>query len=159
MKQQVIGIADMGTSADPNAVIVTFALGSCIALILHDPVRRCGGMLHYMLPQSLVSPDQARERPFMFADTGVPMLFSAMLALGCRKKDLVTKVTGGGQILDDRGVFNIGGRNHAALHKILAEAAVSIAAEDVGGSHCRTPRLYVATGRVTITTRVGVREL
>ncbi len=37
MKQFVVGVGDGGVSRDPEAVIMTFALGSCIAVMLHDP--------------------------------------------------------------------------------------------------------------------------
>ena len=37
-KSITVDIADIKTSDDPDSVIVTYALGSCIAVILHDPV-------------------------------------------------------------------------------------------------------------------------
>ena len=90
-----VDIADLKVSADPDAVIVTYALCSCIAVIVYDPVRKAGGMIHYMLPMSETSPEKARERPAMFADTGIPLLFHSMYALGCKKQNLIVKVAGG----------------------------------------------------------------
>lgn len=151
-----VDIADLKVSADPSVVMTTYALGSCIAVILHDPVRRVGGMLHYMLPLSTVSPEKARETPGMFADTGVPLLFERMYALGCRKPDLVVRVAGGGTLHDDRGTFDIGQRNYTILRKMFWKVGVLIAAEDVGGRVSRTARLVVATGEVII--RSGGKE-
>jgi chemotaxis protein CheD len=159
VKLVTVDIADLQVSADPDAVLVTYALGSCIAVILYDPGRRVGGMIHYMLPLSSCSPEKAKSRPAMFADTGIPLLFHSMYALGCNKRDLVVKVVGGGAPLDDNGVFEIGPRNHTMVRKMLWKAGVAIAAEDTGGKLSRTPKLYVDTGRVTIRSQEAEREL
>ena len=154
-----VDIADLATSKESDAVIVTYALGSCIAVVLYDPVRRAGGMIHYMLPLSSTNPDKAREKPAMFADTGVPLLFERMYSMGCEKKDLVVKVAGGGQLYDDHGTFEIGKRNYTVLRKMLWKNNVLIQAEDVGGMKSRTVRLWVADGRVVIRSAGGEEEL
>lgn len=154
-----VDISDFRVTDEPDDVLVTWALGSCIAVMVHDPVRRAAGMIHYMLPLAEAAPERARERPSMFADTGVPLLFHAMYALGCRKPDLVVKVAGGSTLNDDRGVFQIGKRNHAILRKMLWKAGILVAAEDVGGSKWRTVRLHVGSGRCTVTSPGEETEL
>lgn len=146
----VVDIADIKVSNDPSATLVTYALGSCIAVAVHDPVRRIGGMIHYMLPVASVSPEKARDTPAMFADTGVPLLFERVYALGTRKSDLVVKVVGGGFIFDDNNTFGIGKRNYAVLLKIFARVGVVIEAADVGSQKSRTARLSVGTGTLTV---------
>ncbi len=150
MSQVTVEISDLRVSGNPEDVIVTYALGSCIAVIVHDPVRKVGGMIHYMLPLSEISPEKAKDKPAMFADTGIPELFRTMYGLGCDKKDLVVKVTGGGALYDDKGVFSIGKRNYTVLRKMFWKAGVIIAAEDVGGAKSRTARLWVGDGRCTV---------
>jgi chemotaxis protein CheD len=145
-----VDVSDLQVSADPAATLVTYALGSCIAVLVHDPVRVAGGMIHYMLPLSEAAPEKARARPGMFADTGIPLLFQSMYALGCDKKDLVVKVAGGGSLFDDRGLFSIGKRNYTILRKMFWKAGVIIRAEDVGGARSRTARLHVGSGRCTV---------
>lgn len=158
-KMLTVDIADLRVSADPNVVLITYALGSCIAVMLHDPKRRLGGMIHYMLPLSSIAPDKAVHRPAMFADTGIPRLFHEMYALGSRKQDLVVKVAGGAAIYDDKGTFNIGKRNHTILRKMLWKTGVMTTAEDVGGNRSRTTRLDIGTGRVTVKSRGEETEL
>jgi len=150
LSQVTVEISDLRVSGNPEDVIITYALGSCIAVIVHDPVRKVGGMIHYMLPLSEISPEKAKDRPAMFADTGIPELFRTMYGLGCDKKDLVVKVTGGGALYDDKGLFNIGKRNYTVLRKMFWKAGVIIAAEDVGGAKSRTARLWVGDGRCTV---------
>jgi chemotaxis protein CheD len=148
--QIVVDISDIQVSTNPDAVLVTYALGSCIGVMVYDPVRKAAGMIHYMLPLSSVSPDKAKQKPAMFADTGVPLLFEKMYKLGCEKKNLVVKVAGGGALYDDKGTFNIGSRNYTVLRKMLWKNGVIIKGEDVGGKKSRTVRLHVGTGRVTV---------
>ena len=151
MSLVVVEIADLKVSSNPEVTLVTYALGSCIAVVVHDPKQKAGGMIHYMLPLSETSPDKAKDRPAMFADTGIPMLFHAMYALGCKKENLVVKVTGGGSLYDDNGRFQIGQRNYTILRKMFWKAGVMVTAEDVGGTKSRTARLFVDSGRCTIT--------
>ena len=149
----VVDIADLAVSNDPAESLITYSLGSCIGVVVHDPAAHVGGMLHYMLPDSQLSPEKARLSPAMFCDTGVPKLFRAAYELGAAKQRLVVKVAGGAQLLDDNGTFNIGKRNYLALRKIFWKNGVLIAAENVGGSLSRTVRLDVATGAVTVKSR------
>ena len=97
-----VDIADYKVSADPDAVLITYALGSCIGVMVHDPIRKAAGLIHYMLPLSTTMPEKAKSRPAMFADLGIPLLFHAMYALGCEKQNLVVKVAGGGTLGADR---------------------------------------------------------
>jgi chemotaxis protein CheD len=159
MNLVTVEISDLQVSGDPEAVIVTYALGSCIAVIVYDPVRRAGGMIHYMLPLSETAPEKAKARPAMFADTGIPLLFQTLYAQGCEKRSLVVKVAGGGALYDDKGIFAIGKRNYTILRKMFWKAGVIIAAEDVGGAKSRTARLYVGTGRCTISSQGEEVEL
>jgi len=149
----VVDIADLAVSNDPAESLITYSLGSCIGVVVHDPAAHVGGLLHYMLPDSQLSPEKARLSPAMFCDTGVPKLFRAAYELGAAKQRLVVKVAGGAQLLDDNGTFNIGKRNYLALRKIFWKNGVLIAAENVGGSLSRTVRLDVATGAVTVKSR------
>ncbi len=159
MNNLIVDIADIKVSNDPDQVIVTYALGSCIAVMLYDPTVRVGGMIHYMLPLSSVSPDKAKVKPAMFADTGVPTLFETMYKMGAKKENMVVKVAGGGKLYDDKGTFDIGRRNYTVLRKMFWKNKVLIESEDVGGAKSRTARLFVADGRVTIHSQGEESEL
>ncbi len=142
-----VGVGDCKVSNAADSVLATYALGSCIAVAIHDPVAAVGGLLHFMLPESSVNPNKASQNPFMFADTGIPLMFHAAYGLGAEKRRLVVRAAGGAQVMDESGVFNIGKRNHLALRKILWKAGVMIHGEEIGGTASRTVRLEVATGR------------
>jgi len=146
----VVGVADCRISANPEAVLVTYALGSCIAVMIHDPVAGVGGLLHFMLPESGLDRVKAQQNPFMFADTGIPRLFHGAYEQGADKRRLMVWVAGGAQVMDPAGVFNIGKRNHLAMRKILWKAGVLVHSEEVGGVISRTVRLEVGSGRVLL---------
>lgn len=143
-------MGEFEVSSDPSSVLVTHALGSCIAVLVHDPVRQVGGMIHYMLPLSSLTPEKSRAKPAMFADTGVPLLFHRMYALACQKSNLVVRVVGGASIHDDSGTFEIGRKNYVMLRKMFWKVGVSVRSEAVGGVVARTARLFVGGGRATV---------
>lgn len=145
-----VGIGGLEVSDDRGSVIITHGLGSCIAIVLYDPVRKAGGMLHFQLPTAQLSPKRARQSPGTFADTGIPLLFEKMYALGSVKRNLIVKAAGGGNFHGDSGTFDIGKRNHTTMRKIFWKAQVLVAAEDVRGSRSRTVRLFLDTGQVTV---------
>jgi chemotaxis protein CheD len=159
MSEITVGISEMQVSARPDDFLVSYALGSCIAVIAHDPVLKVGGLIHFMLPVSSASPEKAKENPMMFADTGVPLLFHELYDKGCQKKDLVVKVAGGGKLYDDHGTFNIGQRNYTMVRKMFWQRGVVIRAEDVGGSVPRTVRLSIGTGAVQISSQGKEKSL
>ena len=153
MRTVVVDIADFKVSNDPDTILITYSLGSCIGLAIYDPAARVGGLLHFMLPESTLSPEKARANPAMFCDTGVPRLFHVAYELGAQKSRLQVKVAGGAMLLDENGTFNIGKRNYLALRKLLWKNGVLIDAEDVGGCISRTLSLNLATGAVAVKSR------
>jgi len=156
----IVGIADMQVSKEPEAMLISFALGSCIGVTLYDPLVRVGGLLHFMLPDSQIDLQKSQKNPWMFADTGIPLFFREAYKLGAEKKRIQVKVVGGAQVLDDSSYFNIGKRNYLALRKIFWTNNVLIHAEDIGGSVNRTIRLEIGSGRVWVkTSGDGEREL
>ena len=78
----IVGISDCKVTRDADSVLVTYALGSCIAVAMHDPVTKVSGLLHYMLPESNIDAKKAEQNPYMFADTGIPRLIEAVKAAG-----------------------------------------------------------------------------
>ena len=150
MSTLVVGIGDCQVSKDPECSIITYALGSCIAIVIHDPVAGVGGILHFMLPESSLDPVKAEKNPFLFADTGIPNLFRSAYHLGAEKKRIAVTVAGGSQMMDSQGTFNIGKRNGLAMRKILWKAGVIIQAEHLGGVVSRTVRLEVGSGKIML---------
>jgi len=146
----VVGVGDMKVSNDPEIVLATYSLGSCIGLTIFDPLSKVGGILHYMLPESKIDSVKAKKNPYMFGDTGIPLLFKESYKLGANKNRLKVKVVGGAQILDQNGLFNIGKRNYLILRKLFWKNNVMIDFEDVGGNVNRTLKLEINSGKTIL---------
>jgi len=146
----IIHVSDAKVSADSNDVLTTYSLGSCIAVCLYDPATHIGGMLHYQLPNSSIEPDRAKEKPFMFADTGMRLLIGKLVSMGAMKKRMNVKIAGGATMDAGPDGFNIGKRNHLAIRKLMWKNGMFIDAEDVGGNTPRNMYMNVADGAVTI---------
>jgi chemotaxis protein CheD len=146
----IVGVSDMKVSRDPNGVLVTYSLGSCIGIAVYDPVAGVGGLLHYMLPESSLDSAKAASNPFMFADTGIPRLFKSVYELGGIKSRMRVIMVGGSQVLDQKGFFNIGRRNEMAARKLFHRNNVVIDFADTGGNGNRTLRLAIKDGQCAL---------
>lgn len=150
--KKIVGVADMKVSKIPSDLLITYALGSCLGIVIYDPFARVGGMLHAMLPISSVDKEKAKTNPYMFVDTGLPKLFFDCYALGAQRERLVIKVAGGACInrTEKDDPFQIGKRNFSILTKLLWSNGLSISSYDVGGSLSRTMSLNISDGAVTL---------
>lgn len=147
----IVGIGELVVSNQPDHVIVTHALGSCIAVCIFDPVAGVAAMLHFLLSESRINSERARQQPAAFADTGIPLLFQMAYQYGLEKKRAIVKLAGGAETGDAGGAsFMTGRRNALAARNLLWRNGVLIRAQDVGGTTARTVHLAVEDGRVQI---------
>jgi chemotaxis protein CheD len=149
----VVGAGDCRHALGESDTLVTYALGSCIAVGIWDPVSKVAGLLHFMLPQSRPGMgDSASGHPFRYADTRTALLFRRAYELGADKRRLQVSLAGGASVVDDGGLCNVGKRNHTATRKLLWKAGVLVHAEDVGATYSRTVRLDSASGKFVVST-------
>jgi chemotaxis protein CheD len=158
MKEIVVGIADIKVSRHSDDVMVTYALGSCVAVAAYDPVAKVAGLLHFMLPSSSLNVSKARENPSMFADTGIPFLFKSCYELGADKRRMVVKIAGGANIIGEASFFRVGQKNLTVLRKILWRNGILVSGQDAGGNMNRTLRLHIQDGRVLVRRSGGSLE-
>lgn len=148
----VIGVGDMAVSNNPQVVLSTYALGSCIGVIAYDPTMKAAGILHLMLPESSISPEKAARQPAMFADTGLPALFKALTGLKGERSRLRLFVAGGASVIGGTDPFRIGERNTRVTLDYLQREGFTVRRSEVGGSINRTIHLEVNTGTVSMKT-------
>lgn len=146
----VIGVGDMAVSNNSMVTLSTYALGSCVGVIVFDPSSKAGGILHLMLPDSTISPDKATKQPAMFADTGLPLLFKALLGVRAERSRLKIFIAGGASVLNGADPFKIGERNSNAVESFLRSNGYSVVGRDLGGSVNRTVHLDIGTGKVQL---------
>jgi len=158
MNKITIGISDLNVTAAPDSII-TYALGSCIAICLYDPIIKIAGMAHIMLPSSRECP--ADHNIKKFADTGATELVRMMEIRGARRARLKAKIAGGAQmfkVVSDAA--NIGKRNTQATKEILRSMLIPLVAEDTGDDFGRTVEFFSANGILQVrTAKMGNWEL
>ena len=150
MKTTVVGISDMKVSNNIEETLITYSLGSCLGVIIYDPTVRVAGMLHSMLPLSKIDPHKAKASPYMFVDTGIPLMFKEAYRLGAEKKNIIVRAVGCSSLLDEKGFFKIGERNFTVLRKLLWKNNILIEKQDIGGTQSRTASIKVESGDVKI---------
>ncbi|OGP82640.1 MAG: chemotaxis protein CheD [Deltaproteobacteria bacterium RBG_13_65_10] len=159
MKKISVGIADLRIAQSPN-VLISYGLGSCVGVALHDPFEKIGGLAHVMLP---TASGIRTGDPLKYADSAIEMIVVRMVDAGCARGALLAKMAGGADMFlcsasDVRP--KIGERNVEAVRAKLKELRIPLVAEDVGGNYGRTVELETATGVFTVrSVRLGSKRL
>jgi len=149
-----VGVADVKVSASPN-ILITYALGSCVGIVLYDPVRKIGALGHPMLPD--ITKSVANANPAKFVNSILEYMLSELASRGCQSSYLKAKLFGGATLFagveGDRGdFFNIGPRNIEMSKALLNHYGIELAAEDTGGNFGRTILVNLANGKVRMKT-------
>lgn len=143
----VVGVGEMIAVGEP-AMLVSMALGSCVALMLSDTRAGVAGMAHVMLPAAT---DLNTALPGKYADTAVITLLEKIIELGGRRGLVVAKLAGGAQMfaVNHEGVA-IGERNVEALISMLRSEHVPVVAQETGGKVARTVEFDTRSGQVSV---------
>ena len=152
--EHFVRVAEWAVARD--GVLITLGLGSCVAIMLHDPHARVGGMAHVLLPSRSLARDQTN--PAKFPETAVPFLVTRLIAAGADRHRLVAKLAGGASMfaqLMTPGTVQMGERNIAAARAALRDGAVPIIGEAVGGERGRSVHFHTSDGRVVSRTVGG----
>lgn len=157
--QIIVGRADCRVGKTPGQVLVTHDLGSGIGLAIYDPKRAIGGLLHYMLPDSTADPTRVAGNPYVFADTGVPLLLKSMCEAGADKRRLVALAVGGAPMPEQKDGLDVGKQNFLALRKSLWKAGVLLSAKTVPESNPCTLSFEIESGRLVFKELGEQREL
>jgi chemotaxis protein CheD len=145
-----IGVGEWAVSKNPEVLLKTYALGSCVAVIIYDRAFRIAGLIHTALPDSSIDLDRKMKNPGFFVDTGLPMMIEEMKKLGASRPNVWVKLAGGATVMDPGGIFDIGKRNILAVKKVLWKSSLGPIAEDTGGIISRTVSFYVESGEVIL---------
>lgn len=141
------------------ALLVTLGLGSCVAVILHDPKMRIGGLAHVLLPAP--GPGGPGERGGRFAATAPNLLLREMRRLGATPGGVTARLAGGASMFTNLaapGTIQVGERNVLAVREALRILSIPVTGESVGGGHGRNVEFDPATGRVIVTSYAHAPE-
>ncbi len=141
----VIRIAEMSVvrNNDHARHVLKTTLGSCVGVILTDPVKDIHGLAHIMLPERQDGDSSLGK----YADTAVPALVAAMEKTGSTRKDMEAMLVGGASMFqgDDVPVLSrIGAKNVEASARVLRRLGIPVVFQDTGGT---SGRMVVFDGR------------
>lgn len=146
----IVKVAELAVATAPTR-LTALGLGSCVAVLLHDPEARVGGLAHVLLP---VPTGTARSPlPARYAQAAVPALLEAVLAAGAARYRVTARLVGGATMfanLTAPGLISIGERNTVAARRALDALGLPLAGEAVGADYGRTVVFDLAEGSVTV---------
>lgn len=131
-------------------MILTTVLGSCVSACVRDSTAGIGGMNHFMLPENAEPTTHDAVAAMRYGVYAMEMLLSELLKAGARRERLEAKVFGGGAVLANMTMLNVGDRNADFVLRYLQGEQVRIAAQDLRGSLPRRINYFPASGRVTV---------
>lgn len=148
------------TYVHPGQVVVsdepgslTTILGSCVAVCLHDPKIRVGGLNHFLLPLEAPSEELAGR----YAPTAITQLVELMQLQGAAVNRMIAHIVGGAAVLaafGKAGQQHLGMRNVAIAREMMARYRIPVASFDVGGTRGRK-LMFVPLNGVTSVHLIG----
>jgi chemotaxis protein CheD len=129
--------------ASGEDIVIGTILGSCVSVVLHDPVSKIGGMNHFLLadigyhvdvdsPQFLVSKGR-------FGIHAMELLINEMLKNGANRRELQAKVFGGANMLISSNAqgSTVPQKNIEFATRFLEKERIPVINSDVGGTKAR----------------------
>lgn len=137
--------------SNAGEMIVT-VLGSCIAACIRDRVTGIGGMNHFMLP--VMREERKDNAPVSdsarYGNWAMEYLINEILKSGGRKDNLEVKVFGGGRVLSNMSMIDVGAKNIEFVHTYLRSEGLRVVSEDVGDIFPRKVLYFPDTGSVKV---------
>lgn len=148
-----VGIGEYIITDNEDEIIITHALGSCVALIIHCKSSKHTAMAHIVLPENSSIRNQAlyKMKPGYFASDIVPKMMGYFLeGIKCNRYQLEVSVIGGAdsRLLED--VFMVGKKNVAIVSQLLKSYGIKIKHADTGGNISRTVSINSSNGHIHV---------
>ncbi|MBE7413446.1 MAG: chemotaxis protein CheD [Leptospiraceae bacterium] len=145
-----VGIAEIKIGKSPDVLRTT--LGSCIGVVLYEPVKKIGAISHIMLAKDPTGKDSLKT-PGKYGETALPLVIKAMEGEGCKIGTFYARIFGGASMfkgINSNFLQNIGENNIQITKEILQSKNIPIIVEDIGGHDGRTISLYLDDGRILL---------
>lgn len=131
--------------------VISFILGSCVAVCVWDAVSGIGGATHFLLPTW----DGRGTATPRYGSVAIPLLLQKLADAGADRSQLRAKVFGGGCLFDmmrdqTSGMEHLGTRNIETAKEFLAKAQIRIISSDLGGERGKRIEFYTKTGEAIV---------
>ena len=130
-------------------LLLVTTLGSCVSACLRDRQSGIGGMNHFMLPENGQNGGGGwASTPTRFGAYAMEVLINSVLKAGARRENLEAKLFGGGAVLRNMGVLNVGRLNGTFALDYLQKEGIPVVAKDLFDAYPRKVYFFPATGKV-----------
>jgi chemotaxis protein CheD len=133
-----------------DEIVLTTVLGSCVSACVRDSIAGVGGMNHFMLPDDADPTSRDSAAAMRYGSYAMNVLLNELIKIGAKRERLEAKVFGGGAVLANMTLLNIGDRNADFVLRYLQRERVRVVAQDLRGKLPRRVNYFHTTGRVTV---------
>lgn len=146
-----------------QAELITTLLGSCISVVLIDPVNNVSGMNHFVLSGESSHKTVFASKEGKYGIFAMELLIDEMVSMGGCVKYFQAKIFGGGSVLSTYSdcTETVPINNIRFILQYLSDESIPIISSDIGGIAGRM--VYFFTGRKMVFVRKictpAVREL
>ena len=152
MKNIEVEMGDIAvTKGEDN--LVASGIGSCLVITLYDPKQKIGALAHTMLYSHHLSKANPESPDTKYADIAIDEMLKRVQALGAKRENIEAKLIGGANMFS-AFESDIGKENVSGSKNKLKKEGIAIVGECVGGSQGRSVELSIATGIVTVKTKL-----
>jgi chemotaxis protein CheD len=126
-------------------------LGSCVSITLWHPLKRIGGMCHFLLPTRGASSTAPKELDGHYGDEALELMCRDLRGLGVEPRQCEAKIFGGGHMFPGRikvDTNHVGRRNGEAARELLAQHGIAVLTESLFGVGHRQIIFDVSKGDV-----------
>ena len=128
----VIG-GEFAVGKDDDDVAFKTLLGSCVALMFYDKDKKVKGMNHFLLPKTENTIDDMKYGLY-----SVEAMLNEMYKMGCKKQNMVAKISGGADIMQlNLTNVSIGQRNVDFAKEFCRSEGFKVLSEHTRGEHGR----------------------
>jgi len=142
MQEVRVGIGEVKV-ARGEVLLCAYGVGSCVVIVLYDPLQRVSGLAHCLLPEG-------EENCTKYPCGAIRVLIQQMIEQGAVRPNFVAKIIGGATMFEGFAKHQIGKRNVLQTRKECERENIQIIAEDVFGNWGRTIFCNAQTGEVRI---------
>jgi len=128
----VIG-GEFAVGSDIEEIAFKTLLGSCVAIMFYDKVKKIKGMNHFLLPKTNNTNDDMKYGLY-----SVEAMLNEMYKLGCSKNNMIAKISGGADIMQlNVSSQSIGFRNVEFAKDFCNSEGFTLISEHTRGEHGR----------------------
>lgn len=131
---------------------ISTLLGSCVAITLWHPLKKLGGMCHFMLPERPASQSRS-SLDGRYGDEALQLLLQAAERAGCPAEECEFKLFGGGRMFACEACvanpgLKVNERNVEQALALTQQRGLKVVARHLGGEGHRQIRMDLGSGDV-----------